>query len=235
MEPTTEVFAPGAIPLERYAFVMNRTFPEVLERAGRGIVRRAIAITPPASAEGIEGGLDSGGEAKQRGFRAISRDLNKLFVPVKLKHKRREAISGAEMVRIHARALSFKRPGAKMRRDRGQPYYVDARKFRALEDKLRSHVGRLASGWVAAAQAVKAAVPAWVSRHGSGRGIVQFDFNSSELYFEAVNYASNVPAYIRTEAQRRINYAVQYQANAMNREMQALLLKRASESGLTTG
>ena len=235
MEPTFDVLAPGAIPLQRYAMVMDRTFPQVLERAARGIVRRGIAITPPASAAGVEGGLDSGGEAKVRGYRAISRDLNKLFVPVKLKHKRKEAISGTEMVRIHARALSYKRPGAPMRRDRGQPYYVDARKFRALEVTLRSHVGRMASGWVAAAQAIKAAVPAWISRHGGSRGTVQMDFSSRELYFEAVNYAPNVPAFIRTETQRRINYATQYQANAMNREMQAVLLKRAGESGLGVG
>jgi hypothetical protein len=119
-----------------------------------------------------------------------------------------------------------------MRRDRGQPYYVDVRKFRALEDKLRSHVGRLASGWVSAAQAVKAAVPAWISRHGASRGAVSMDLESNDLYFEAVNYASNVPVFIATETQRRINYATKYQAAAMNREMQALLVKRATESGL---
>lgn len=231
MEPTFEVLSSGVLPLERYAEVMNRTFPQVLETAARGVVRRAISITPPASASGVEGGLDTGGEAKLRGYRTISRDLNKLFVPVKLKHRRKEAISGTEMVRIHARALSYKRPGAAMRRDRGQPYYVDARKFNALEMKLRSHVGRLASGWVAAAQAIKAAVPAWISRHGSSRGSVQMDFDSNELYFEAVNTAPGVPAYISAEAQKRIAYATQYQAKAMMKGMQGFLDRRARECG----
>lgn len=232
MDPVTTVASSGVIPLERYAFVMNKTFPEVMTRTARGLIRRGIAIMPPATAQGVAGGLDSGSEAKQRGFRAIERDLNKVFVPVRLKGRRKEAITGAEMVRIHQRHLAHKRPGAPMRRDRAQPYYVDARKFTALATKLRSHVGRLAAGWMPAAQAVKQTAPAWISRHGLSRGSVQMDLEGTSLYFRAVNHAPNAPAAIVSEAQRRVNYATAYQANAMNREMQHLLLKRAGEVGL---
>lgn len=230
MEIETSIPAPPELPLERYAAVMGKTFPEVLLRGGRGVVRRAIAVMPPASASGVAGGLDSGSQAKVRGFKAIDRDLNRIFVPVKLKGKRKERISGAEMVRIHARHLRYKRPGAPMRRY-GGPYYVDARKFKALGDKLRTHVGRLASGFVAAAQALRVAVPAWIARHGPARGTVQIELTGDTLYLEAVNYAPKVPSFIRTETQRRINYAIGYQANAMNRELHAVLLKRARETG----
>lgn len=231
MDVATQVLSSGALPLERYAHVTGRTFAETLQRAARGVVRRGMGIMPPANdTRGTGGALTTGD--RTRGYRAIHRDLHTLFAPVRLKNKRPERISAAQMVRLHAEALKRKRPGARMRRTTAQPLYVDARKLTALETKLRSHVGRLASGFMAAAQAVRVSAPGWVSRHGASRGSVEMSLTGAELYFEAVNYAPNVPAWIRTEAQRRVNYALRYQAAAMNRELQHLLMKDARTAGL---
>lgn len=231
MDVSTQVLSSGALPLERYAHVTGRTFPETLHRAARGVVRRGMGIMPPANDTRGAGGALTAGD-RTRGYRAISRDLNTLFAPVRLKNKRVERIPASLMIRLHAEALKRKRPGAPMRRITVQPLYVDARKMATLENKLRSHVGRLASGFMAAAQAVRVSVPGWVSRHGTARGSVEMSLTGAELYFEAVNYAPNVPSWIRTEAQRRVNYALRYQAAAMNRELQHLLLKDARTAGL---
>lgn len=230
MDPITEVVSSGTVPLLEYAVRTGRTIPETLKRAGKGTIRQVIAITPPATSAGVSGGLDSSSDAKARGARAIQRDLNRVFVPVRLKGKRREAVSGAEMVTIHARLLAQKRPGAPMKRDRGQPYYVDQRKFNLLEVKLASHVGRLAAGWLPAAEALALAVPQWISRHGLGRGGYEAKFEGDEMFIKSTNNAS--PFAPIAETQRRVDYALVYQANAMRREMEFLLLKDARSSGL---
>jgi hypothetical protein len=160
---------------------------------------------------------------------AIDRDLNRIFTPVKLKGLRRERISGAQMVSIHLKHLGYKRPGAKMKRY-GGPYYVDRRKVTQLVYKLRAHVGRLAAGWMPAAAALGVAAPAWIARHGLSRGTYRADFAGSEMFIESVNHASeHAPT---GELQRRVGYALQYQANAMHREMHHLLLKDATSVGM---
>jgi hypothetical protein len=231
---TSIMLTSGSDILERFAFAANKTFAATLLQAGRGAVRYAIEITPPASASGVTSGLDSPGQARLRGQQSIRRDLNHAFAPVRLKGKRKERISGAQLVQIHHRLLSQKRPGAPMKRDRGQPYYVDARKLRTLERKLISHVGRLASGWVAAAQALNVrGVPSWVARHGSMRGSVDVQLEGTALYVSAVNQLSpRAPAWIGPETQRRANYAARYALNDLQRQLPHLLARQARAAGL---
>lgn len=230
MDPETAVSSSGVFSLERYAMLTGRTFKDSLIRAARGAVRHVIRITPPFNADG---GPDSPtGEAKARGARAIERDLETIFAPVRLKRKRKERISGAEMVGIHLRHLKIKRPGKPMRRY-GGPYFVDRRKFSALANKLRSHVGRLAAGWLPAVATIGAtATPGWVSRH-TGRGYAQLELDGASMYFQAVNQPHNLPAALAAELDRRVSYATQYQFNGMQRELNHLLLRDATKAGLS--
>lgn len=230
MDPETSVASSGVFSLERYAMLTNRTFKDSLLRASRGAVRYVIRITPPFHADG---GPDAPtGPAKVRGARAIERDLNTIFIPVRLKRQRPERISGARMVAIHLQHLAKKRPGAKMRRY-GPPMYVDARKFSVLAQKLRSHVGRLASGWMPAVNAVGATgTPQWISRH-SGAGNARIDLDGAELSFYAVNQPKFLDTHLAAEMDRRVPYAVRYQFNAMQRELDHLLLRDATKAGLS--
>lgn len=233
MQPITSINDSMSRTLRRFAMVTDRTFPEVMLRAGRGVIKRVMGITPPASnvsPRGRGGALTNAD--KQRGIKAIRRDLNTLFVPVRLKHKRKERLTGAQMVTIHQRALSRKRAGSKMRRH-GAPNYVDKFKFTALRKKLESHVGRFASGWVSVAHALKVRAPAWVSRHGPTRGAVRMDLKSRDMFIEATNRAPNLPLYMHADVQRRVDAAIRYQGRAMERELQYLLKSEARKSGLT--
>ena len=228
MDIITEVEWNGANVIEEFARVSRKSFQAALLQAGRGAIRHVISITPPASASGIARGLDSGSEAKRRGYGAIARDLGKVFVPVKIKGQRRERISGAELVAIHRRHLGYKRPGAPMRRY-GGPFFVDRRKLDHLQTKLQSHVGRLAAGWLPAAQALGVATPQWVSRHGLGRGSFRADLGGDEMILESVNLAS--PFAPVAELRRRVPYAVDYAMNDLRRQITFLTARNARASG----
>ncbi len=231
MELIADVTLSGTKVLEDYAFASRKTFPEVLRQGGRGAIRYLYAITPPASASGIAFNLDGTSEARRRGYATIERDMNKIFVPVRLKGKRKEQHSLEDMQRIHNKHLQYKRPGAKMRRY-GPPNYVDRRKFNQMVTTLRSHVGRLASGWNAAGLALGITPPSWIGRHGTSRGTFQAEYNGDLLYIESVNLAS--PHAPVEELRRRVPYAVRYAMNDMHRQTVFLMQRNAGFLGLRT-
>jgi len=231
MEVDTKVIGSGTLTLEKYALITGRTFKDTMIRAAKGVTRHVIRITPPFQADGKPDSPHSA--AKVRGYMAIERDLAKIFSPVRIKGKRKERISGAQMVGIHLSHLKGKRPGKAVRRDRPEPYFVDRRKYMTLLNKLRSHVGRLAAGWMPAVAATGATgTPGWVSRHG-GRGDARLNLDGSEMFFEATNYPKVLPANIAAELQRRVPYALQYQMNDRRRELERFLLRDATKAGLT--
>jgi hypothetical protein len=231
MEPVPSIESSGNWQLEEYAVRMRRTFQDSFERYARGAVRLTIGNTPPSDGVYREGGLVKADQV--RGSRAVDRDLNKIFVPVKLKGKRRERISGAQMVQIHLKHLRYKRVGAVMRRY-GGPYYVDARKFNQLAVKLVSHVGRLASGWLPAAMAVGTPVPAWVSRHGLGRGAVRYHVTGSDFSLMAANLTPNIPGHLVSLLQSRTDKAGAKQMQIMQRELPPKMLSEARTLGFLT-
>jgi len=221
MDLITDVIRDGSEQITAFAEASGKSFAAALLQAARGAVRHVISITPPATASNVPGGLDSGSDAKQRGYATIHRDLNHIFAPKRLKGMRKEMISAAQMVQIHQRLLATKRPGTPMRRDRAQPYYVDIRKFNMLETKLRANVGKLAGGWMPAATALNVrGVPAWVSRHGENRGSVEIQLEGKNLFVRAINIVSpHAPAWVAPEMERRAGYAVQYAMNDLTRQL----------------
>jgi hypothetical protein len=234
MDIATQVLRSGVPLIEAFAIAARKTFGEAFFQTAGGAVRHVISITPPATASGIPGGLDSGSQAKVRGYNTIRRDLNNAFAPVRLKNKRKEAIPAGDMRIIHQRLLTKKRPGTPMRRDRAQPYYVDVRKLRGLESELRENVGKLAGGWMPSANALNVSgVPQWISRHGAGRGTIEMQMQGTALYVHAVNNVSTyAPAWVVPETQRRAGYAVTYAMNDLRRQLPYLLSRSARNSGL---
>lgn len=232
LAPTIRYVGPD--PLLQFALASHKSLPQVTEQVGRGAVRHVIVITPPATAQGGPGSLDSSSEAKQRGYASINRDLNIVFSPVRIKGKRPGAvISGLQLRAIHLGHLKKKRPGAAMRRDRAQPYYVDRRLLNKLHSLLRSHVGRLAAGWMAAATALDVAVPSWISRHGTSRGSYRSNFDGDIYSVVAINDAS--PGAPVEELRRRVPYAQRYAYNDLRRQIPYIMRKQAAQLGFGMG
>jgi hypothetical protein len=221
----------------RYSGVSQKTLRESFLRAMRGVVKRAMGITPPGNSigelgtpRGEGGGLTSADKA--RGDNAIVRDLINAFTAVDLKHLRKETTP--DVAAKHRELfIKYKKPGRPLTRGRRQAYYVDRVKLKALLHTLEGNVGRLASGWLSGAQALGVTgTPAWVSKHGASRG-------QHRLILELFNYQlevsnNSVPDDLVPELERRLTYAISYANNAMTRETEYILKRGARDSGFQT-
>lgn len=218
--------------LLRYADVMGRTLVDTVTRAARGVTRRVISITPPAS-QGV-----TGAAAKRAGQLKIASQMSALLAPVKLKGRRKiTTVFGRKLKKpvfvatrelhpdvagLYAANIRSASSGVGLRLQNykpGRKFYVDVRKFRAVLTARQSAVGKLAAGWVAAADSLDVPVQQWISRHGASRGTITSDLRSAKMRITVRNLAPNLPANLRAEMDRRIVYAVGYQRSAMQREI----------------
>lgn len=188
-------------------------------RNGSGLLQ----ITPPSS----QGSFGVAG--KKQGEAAIARDLAAVFRGVRLKHKGR-AEQWPDVAGIHRRLFLSKRPGGKLRSDRGrQGYYVDATKLRDLALVLKSHVGKFASGWASAANRLGVAVPAWIARHGGRRGTVRVKLTAPKYEIEMTcNVPPNAPG---AELERRVPYAIAYATERIEADIAMTAARAAGKSG----
>jgi hypothetical protein len=179
-------------------------------------------ITPPGSQGRV--GMD----AKRQGERAIDRDIARHFVPVK---STGQGPRGESPKQYHRAMFQFKKLGKPLRRNRKQPYFVDANQLRALVRELKSHVGRLASGWLSAAQQLGVRAPAWISRHGTGRGSIVMHLNSPRY---TIDMTCNVPANVdMSEMERRLNYAQLFTRARVKRAIEGTIEANARSVGMT--
>lgn len=216
--------------LRRLSELNQKSQAENLRSSARAVLSNPrgsglLQITPPSSAS------STGTTAKKAGEAAIERDLAAVFTGVRLKKKRVE--QWPDVAGIHRRLFLQKRPGAKLRSDRGRAaYYVDSVKLRALLLQLKGNVGKLASGWLAAAQALGVRAPAWISRHGPRRGDVRTQLTGPQLEIEMACLAPpNAPA---EELDRRVRYALNYQEKALDRQIAFLTERDARRAGFKT-
>jgi hypothetical protein len=232
--------------LLRYAEVMGRTLKSTVERAAKGVTRRVIDLTPPAS-QGI-----TGAAAYRAGRVRIARQMSAVLAPVKLKGQRKiTVVFGRKLRRPVTIATREKYPnvaalyktqlttrvtgaGLRLKDFRGQKFYVDIRKFETVLKDRQSRVGRLAAGWAPAAEALDLPVQNWISRHGGGRGTIARDLNGAKMRIAVRNFATGLPANLRSEMERRIGYAVKYQGDAMKREVDYYAGKVARDLAIKT-
>jgi hypothetical protein len=230
--------------LERYAEVMGRTLASTIKRAAKGVTRRVISITPPASAE------TTGAAAYRQGRRKIEKQIDSVLAPVKLKGRRKiTTVFGRKIgkpvyvptkerfpdVAATLRSRIVARGGdIGLRLNRGAKAFVDVRKVKAIIAAKNSRVGVLASGWQAAAAALDVPVQQWISRHGGGAGRVTLDFFTARMHVTAENFATGVPAAVRGALSKRIIFALQYQKAAMEREIDYIVFKKAQDNAIAT-
>lgn len=221
---------------------INRLGPEArvatkdwMKKQGRllissgGKVPGLVQVTPPMNANA------KGAKALAQGKKAIDRDLARVFVPVRIKGRRKITQAwGRDLKRpkyvqtkeiwpdvegIHAARFQRKtQKGGKMSRGRAQAYYVDVKKLEATRRRLHARVGRLASAVVGAGERALGllnGVPAFVRRHSSNLGAVALLEDGNGIRVRAANYARAANAAL----QRRFNYVAQYRLRAMEREL----------------
>lgn len=226
---------------DRYSVAMRRGHADTFRRALSGMVRRAAAITPPASRVSASG---NAGEAasrptltkqdQDRGQTAVQRDLLAVFTGLGTSGSRRErSASLAHALSIHRRLFAAKTPGRKLRSDRpnGDRYVVNEDVLTALRRQLEKRVGFVAAGWKAGAAATAVRLPAWVNNK-PGRGSADVQTSGWQLSATVTNAA--VPPKMERELVRRLNSAVRLQSRAMEREIVAYEAKTARRLGLST-
>lgn len=201
---------------------VRKTRAELVEDAAKGFVKKVVAITPPAS-KGV-----SGSKAKQQGDQAIKSDLARIMVAAARKADRdtRKATALPEDLykRFRDKRTGRVNPGALKR-----PYRVGKSELLALQRRLLKEVGWLAAGWNEAAKKLGVRLPAWVARHGSGRGSIGITSGGSRFRITIANevgFVGNVKGF-----SRRIQSAINLQANAMKRQADHLLKKGIRKAG----
>jgi len=108
-------------------------------------------------------------------------------------------------------------------------YRVGKSELLALQRRLLKEVGWLAAGWNEAAKKLGVRLPAWVARHGSGRGSIGITTGATRFRIAIANevgFVGNVKGF-----SRRIQGAINLQASAMKRQAEHLLKKSIRKAG----
>lgn len=246
MEPTLTLIRDDmSNKLLLYAEIMGKRLTDVVKRMAKGVTRRVIAITPPGS-QGT-----TGAAAYRQGRTRIARQMSAVLAPVKLKGQRKvTSVFGRKLAApvivptkerhpdvatLYRNQLRTDKSGRlKLNNFRGQKFYVDVRKFKAVLAARQARVGSLAAGFSSAAAALDVPLQNWVSRHGRAGGNISLDLAGAAMRITVRNFAPSLPAPLRAETQRRIEYAITYQQAAMERECSFVAFKTAQELAIKT-
>ncbi len=203
--------------IKNLAPYVKKSRKELVEQAARGFVRTVAQVTPPAS-KGV-----TGSAAKKQGEATITKDLARVMMPVR--PSRTSQLQNAADI---YRRFRDKNTGRINPRNLKNPYPVSSAEYNALRKMLFARVGWLASGWNVAAQKLGVRLPAWIARHPAPGGYVpSSDARRFRLEVSnAVKFVGSVKNY-----EGRIAKAVQYQANAMQRQADYLLKKSVKKAG----
>lgn len=204
---------------------VQKTNAELVEQAAKGFVKNVVAITPPAS-KGV-----TGSKAKQQGEQAIKSDLARIMVAVARKRERDTRSAAATPEQLYRR-FRDKRTGRINPGSLKRPYRIPKSELLALQRRLLKEVGWLAAGWNEAARKLGVRLPAWVSRHGTGKGSAVITRNGSVFRITVANevsFVGNVKGFAR-----RVQGAINLQANAMRRQAEHLMKKGIRKAGFKT-
>lgn len=213
----------------RFAAVANVPTNVAWTRSLRRLARYMQAITPPGNGQGnVEGakGLDTAD--RERGNKAIDRDLNNLFFSV----NRRNGVGGdQDPDAIHHRLFNaYKKPGKLLRRDRATPYPADMIRLARLARFLKARVGKTAAQWNPGFEALGIRPAGWVARQSAGAAKGSAHRRDTFLSFEFQMSANSIPDQFAGQLERRSRYALKYTEASTTRETEAILTKSAGEA-----
>ena len=213
----------------RFAAIANVPTSVAWTRSLRRLARYMQAITPPGNGKGnVEGAKGLDAADRDRGNKAIDRDLANLFFSV----NRRNGVGGIQDPdAIHHRLfLAYKKPGKLLRRDRSTPYPVDMLKLARLARFLKARVGKTAAQWNPGFEVLGIRPAGWVPRQSAGAAKGSALRRDTLLSFEFQMTANSIPDQFAGEVDRRSRYAVKYTESSVVRETEAILAKAAGES-----
>lgn len=221
-----------------FANLAGRDLQEVLESTAKGVLSKLVKITPPFSQA-----ARSISQAKKAGENAVRHDLDRLFRGVELKGQRKipllfgnpdpEAPWYTPTKEKHPDVRGIYRTHRRLdkagrARNYLRPYYVDRKKL-AAEQKYRfSKVGYLGGGFARSAAALGVALPAFMRRHtGAAPSRHSQEFTRARLRITMENLVPYANRVAGGDMIRRVNAALRYQMNAMDRQIPHLLARRS--------
>lgn len=209
--------------MEDFMRYSRRDFGLVLKEQAKGFIRRVISVTPPS-----QGKADS--ESRKRGEQAVYSDLYRIFDPAKKNVEYDNLLQRGSMESWH-----------KTRRGRNGRVWrtVDRKKdvarvsksdFQWFRKEVQKKVGILASGWNRAAESLGYNPPEWIRRHGTGRGDYQPRLSGDNMRItirNEVKFAGSTQG-----LKRQVQWAIDTQAEAMERRVAFFLKRNARRAGM---
>jgi hypothetical protein len=217
-----------------YVQLVGRDLETEMVHQGKKFLEKAIQITPPAGSR--NGKAKKSSDAYKAGKAAVSRDLRRIFIPVQLKRSRQvthlfgkfhsKAPWTVKTKEIHPDVESLYQAhknspaAARHARYSAGKFYVSRAKFNRLEREKFRKVGYLMGGFHQAARSLGVRMPAFAKKHNSPGWIRLTNTpDLMEIHIRNdVNYASRVEG-----LRRRIQWAVDAQTSAMERQIPYLL------------
>ncbi|PTY03338.1 hypothetical protein DB346_05510 [Verrucomicrobia bacterium LW23] len=224
-----------------------RDLSELLKEMAKGFIKQVVLITPPG------GGGVTGPAARRRGAAHVATDVNRVFR--ELRHEKwhspeiKKAIRERDLARLREIVPHIPEfAGMQVELEPNPAYHRAARNSRGVVpqgtrqrvlvlDGLKKYikieqarVGKLASGWNAAAEKLGVNLPAWVTRHGAGRGSIVLELREPSLTIRitnAVRYAQHI-----SDLQRRIQWALDRQASGTEKRVAKILEAAARKASL---
>jgi hypothetical protein len=235
--------------IAEFASVTRKDLGEVYRQQAGILVGHVIAITPPGG-KGGEAFTDSGGiglDAKKRGEAVIAADITRLFPTSKLKHDelvgmvnagfefqtgkghkdtvRSVAESAAELASVHQFARNPRTGRTRKMKGIGMAITRKAVLKQYIRQEM-AKVGKLNAGWINAARMLKTAgraVPAWITRHGPGRGGADVTERAGKIGVTIFNSEIWFPSGMAA----RVALAVARRERGLVKAMEAVLERRA--------
>ena len=182
-----------------------------------------MTITPPGRPENAD--KDSGvPTGYSTGRKIVAAQIHHLMKGT----TNAKRVQDTNIAAIHKAARNSRgRVNTKRKRQR---ILVPADALRAYVKMKQGRVGYLASGWNRTAQKVGYKPPEWIARHGSANGSVRLHSSARKFSMKttnAIRYARDVDG-----LERRIQVALNMQANNMERKVDDYLQKQAASIGL---
>jgi hypothetical protein len=199
----TAKLAPLLRDLKKIPGQFQRVAKELVDSEARGFVRDAVLATPPFHAKSAPApdnpgkfATVTGTEAKKAAEAKIDSEASAIFAGVILKGKRtitqafghplknpvvvatKELHPNVESLWAERAARRFAGKRKTISRGQKAAFYVSSPKLIKAIAARKKNIGKLASGWAAAAEKLNVKLPAWIKRHGTARGGVQIQLGS---------------------------------------------------------
>ena len=199
--------------LRRFEATSKKSSEQILKEQARLFLKDVILLTPPNK------DLKQG---RALGEAAIAADIRKIFVGSNAGN------AATDLATLHKR---FRLP-SNGRVGRGPAQKIKAKGLVAYIKAVQAKVGLLASGWSTAASKLGVKMPAWISRHGTGRGQIKVVTGFAESRITIVNgvkFAREVKGLVR-----RVQWALDKRAGAMDRQVEHYQARNARGAGFKT-